>query len=125
MKIISCLLIILVMCCSSNKFIARKNDPKNIYEILKIDSTKNMYLIQIRNNNIKELVLSEKNCKLKLKNKIIVGKKYFLKIDPIDSYFNDDDFQKFGFMVENIDVKPLTEGSIYTSDSLCGLYATE
>lgn len=119
------MLIILVICCSLNKFFVRNNDPNNTYEILKIDSTKNMYLIQIRNSNIRELVLSEKNCKLKLKNKIVVGQKYFLKIDPVDEYFNDDDFQRFGFMVEDVDVKPLTEGTIYLSNNLCGLYISE
>ncbi|KPH14119.1 hypothetical protein [Chryseobacterium sp. ERMR1:04] len=125
MKIILFVSFILVISCSFYKFHVRNIDPSNTYEILKIDSTKNMYLIQIRNSNIRELVLSEKNCTLKLKNKIMVGQKYPLKIDPIDAYFNDDDFQKFGFNVEDVDVKPLTEGTVYTSDSLCGLYISE
>ncbi len=51
-----------------------------------------------------------------------IGEIYSFKIDPIDAYFNDDDFERFGFKVDNVDVKSLTEGTVYTSDNLCGLY---
>lgn len=126
MKAISLLIIILVMsCCSNNKLSTRNDDTNSSYEILKIDSTKSMYLIQIRNGKINELVLSERNCKEKSKNKIVVGKKYPLRIDPLDSYFNDDDFEKNGFKVDDIDVKNLTQGTIYMSNNLCGLYISE
>jgi hypothetical protein len=126
MKAISLLIIILVMSyCSNNKLATRNDDTNGSYEIIKIDSTKTMYLIQIRNGKIKELVLSEKNCKLKSKNKIVVGKKYSLKIDSLDSYFNDDDFEKSGFKVDDIDIKSLTQGTIYMSNNLCGLYISE
>lgn len=109
--------------CSNNKLSA--NNTNSSYEILKIDSTKSMYLIQIRNGKINELVLSERECKLKSKKKLIVGKKYSLRIEPLDSYFNDDDFEKAGFKVDDINVKSLTQGTIYMSNNLCGLYISE
>jgi len=84
-----------------------------------------MYLIQIQNNNIKELLIAEKDCKIGFKNKIKIGAIYSFKIDPLDTYFNEDDFQKFGFKVDNVDVKPLTEGTVYTSNNLCGLYLND
>ncbi|AZB28703.1 hypothetical protein EB354_05240 [Chryseobacterium balustinum] len=112
-------------CCSNNKLSTRNDDTNSLYEILKIDSTKSMYLIQIRNGKINELVLSERNCKAKSKNKIVVGKEYPLRIDPLDSYFNDDDFEKNGFKVDDINVKSLTQGTIYMSNNLCGLYISE
>lgn len=125
MKNIFFLLIIggIVACCSSN--LQTKNGNQNtLYKVLKIDSTKSMYLIQIQNNNIKELVLSERDCKLKTrsKNKLTEGKKYYLKIDPLDSYFNDDDFEKAELKVDDVNVKNLTQGTVYMSNNLCGLY---
>lgn len=115
---------VLMVTCSGIKSQAKQNDAIDQFKIIKIDSTKNMYFIQIRNNNIKELLVAEKDCKIKfyIKNKIKIGASYSFKIDPIDAYFNDDDFQKFGFKVDNVDVKSLTEGTVYTSDNLCGLY---
>lgn len=112
-------------CGSNNKLSTRDDDTNSSYEILKIDSTKSMYLIQIRNGKINELVLSERNCKVKSKNKIVVGKKYSLRIDPLDSYFNDDDFEKTEFKVDDLNVKNLTQGTIYMSNNLCGLYISE
>ena len=103
----------------------KSDNVSNQFKIIKIDSTKNMYLIQIQNNNIKELLIAEKDCKIKFKNKITIGAIYSFTIEPLDTYFNDDDFQKFGFKVDNVDVKPLTEGTVYTSNNLCGLYISE
>jgi hypothetical protein len=128
MKAILVILTIFVVGCSEMKSQLKLNDINGQpFKVIKIDSTKNMYLIQIQNNKIKELIVAEKDCKVKVdtQNKIEMGKYYSFKIDPLDAYFNDDDFQKFGFMVEDVDVKTLTEGTIYTSDSLCGLYIFE
>lgn len=125
MKYISFIIVIFaIVTCSSNNFRVKSYGQNNQYEILKIDSTKSMYLIQIQNNNIKELVLSERKCKLKIKsrNKIAVRKKYYLEIDPLDSYFNDDDFQKGELKVDDINVKLLTQGTVYITNNLCGLY---
>lgn len=115
---------VLIFAFSGIKSQAKNYNAIDQFKIIKIDSTKNMYLIQIRNKNIKELLLAEKDCKIKsnIKNKIKIGEIYSFKIDPIDAYFNDDDFQRFGFKVDNVDVKSLTEGTVYTSDNLCALY---
>ncbi|KYH07106.1 hypothetical protein A1704_00040 [Chryseobacterium cucumeris] len=120
------LFIALLISCSYSK-LSRDTRFNNTYKILKIDSTKSMYLIQFQNGALKELILSEKNCKKKLhnKNKILVGKKYDLKFTALDSYFNDDDFEKMEFKVDSVDVKSYTEGSIYFSNNLCGLYIYE
>lgn len=126
MKAILLILPIFMISCSEMKSqLKQHNLNRQQFKVIKIDSTENMYLIQIKNNNIKELILSEKKCKIECKSadyKIIVGKDYSFKIDPLDSYFNDDDFQRSEFTVENVNVKPLTEGAIYISDSLCSLY---
>jgi hypothetical protein len=113
--------------CSGIKSQVKNDNVISQFKIIKIDSTKNMYLIQIQNNHVKELLVAEKDCKIKFdaKNKIKTGASYSFKIDPIDAYFNDDDFQRFGFKVDNIDVKSLTEGAVYTSNNLCGLYLIE
>lgn len=115
---------VLIFAFSGIKSQAKNYNAIDQFKIIKIDSTKNMYLIQIRNKNIKELLVAEKDCKIKsnIKNKIKIGEIYSFKIDPIDAYFNDDDFQRFGFKVDNVDVKSLTEGTVYTSDNLCALY---
>ncbi len=115
----------LIISCSGIKYQTNKDEGEiSQFRIIKIDSTKNWYLIQIQNNRIKELIVTEKKCKNKFNTnaKIKVGDSYSFKIHPVDAYFNDEDFQKFGFKVDNVDVKPLTEGTIYTSDFLCGLY---
>lgn len=124
MKIILFTITILIVSCSEIKSQIKNNDLINQFKIIKIDSSKNMYLIQIQNNKIKELIVAEKDCNIKVdsQNKIKIGEYYSFKIDPVDAYFNDDDFQRFEFYVEDVDVKPLTEGTVYTSDSLCGLY---
>lgn len=115
---------VLMIACSGIRSQAKNDNVIGQFKIIKIDSTKNMYLIQIHNKNIKELLVAEKDCKIKfdIKNKIKIGEIYSFKIDPIDAYFNDDDFQNSGFKVDNADVKSLTEGTVYTSDHLCGLY---
>ncbi|ROI05033.1 hypothetical protein EGI16_06835 [Chryseobacterium sp. G0240] len=119
------IIITLMISCSGVKSQTNKDEGEiNQFKIIKIDSTKNWYLIQIQNNRIKELIVAEKDCKNKFNKsaKIKVGDSHSFRIDPVDAYFNDDDFQKFGFKVDNVDVKSLTEGTIYTSDFLCGLY---
>lgn len=128
MKILlTSIITVLMIACSGIKSQVKNDNATSQFKIIKIDSTKNMYLIQINNNNIKELLVAEKDCKIKfdIKNKIKIGASYSFKIDPIDAYFNDDDFQKFGFKVDNVDVKSLTEGTVYTSNNLCGLYISE
>ncbi len=120
--LLTSIITVLMIACSGMKSQVKKENASSQFKIIKIDSTKNMYLIQIQNNNIKELLIAEKDCKIKYKNRIKIGAIYSFKIDPIDSYFNDDDFQRFGFKVDNVDVKPLTEGTIYTSNNLRTLY---
>lgn len=128
MKNLFFLLIIggLIACCS-NKLYLTNNNQNSLYKIIKIDSTKSMYLIQIQNNKIKELVLSERNCKSNRqnKNKLAEGKKYYLKLDPLDSYFNDDDFEKAELKVDDINVKNLTQGTVYMANNFCGLYISK
>lgn len=123
--LLTSIITLLMISCSGIKSQVKNDNEIGQFKIIKIDSTKNMYLIQIQNNNIKELLIAEKKCKIKFKNKLKIGAIYSFKIDPIDAYFNDDDFQKFGFKVDNIDVKPLTEGTVYTSNNLCGLYISK
>lgn len=120
-------IIILMVNCSGIKSQSKDNELKHRFKIVKIDSTKTMYLIQVQNENIKEVIITEKECKSKdmLNKKIVAGNEYLLKVDPLDSYFNDDDFQKSDFKVDDVDVKPLTEGKIYLSNSLCGLFVIE
>lgn len=123
--LLTSIITVLMIACSGIKSQIKSDNVSNQFKIIKIDSTKNMYLIQIQNNNIKELLIAEKDCKIKFKNKITIGAIYSFTIEPLDTYFNDDDFQKFGFKVDNVDVKPLTEGTVYTSNNLCGLYISE
>ncbi len=68
MRNIVLLFIVLLVGCSYST-LGRHEDFKNTYQIVKIDSTKNMYLIQFQNGTLKELLLSERNCKKKLQNK--------------------------------------------------------
>jgi len=110
--LLTSIITVLMIACSGIKSQIKSDNVSNQFKIIKIDSTKNMYLIQIQNNNIKELLIAEKDCKIKFKNKITIGAIYSFKIEPLDTYFNDDDFQKFGFKVDNVDVKPLTEGTV-------------
>lgn len=123
--LLTSIITVLMIAWSGIKSQIKSDNVSNQFKIIKIDSTKNMYLIQIQNNNIKELLIAEKDCKIGFKNKIKIGAIYSFKIDPLDTYFNEDDFQKFGFKVDNVDVKPLTEGTVYTSNNLCGLYLND
>lgn len=120
-------IIILMINCPEVKSQSKDTELKHRFTIIKIDSTATMYLVQVQNENIKEVIITEKECKSKDKliEEIVVGNDYLLKVVPVDSYFNDDDFERSGFTVDHADVKPLTEGKIYFSNSLCGLFVSE
>lgn len=77
-------IIILMVNCSGIKSQSKDNELKHRFKIIKIDSTKTMYLIQVQNENIKEVIITEKECKSKDKlNKKNSSRKWI----PVKSWF--------------------------------------